>query len=496
MKKNIIIVGGGTAGWMAAAALSNALNPQYFDITLVESKRIGTVGVGEATIPGIVEFNRSLNIDEKDFINKTNATFKLGIEFVDWTTLGDSYIHPFSYFGQSIKGINFHDFLTKAGTINVKEEMGQYSLGYMASRSNKFKIPSRDPRDIESTYFYAYHFDAGLYADYLENYSLRKGVTKREGLVTNVNLHSESGFINSITMDDNQVIVGDLFIDCTGFRSLLIGETLNSKFIDWKKWLPCDRAVAIQSELTGEIPPYTKSIAHKYGWQWQIPLHKRMGNGYVYSSDYLDAAEAENHLKKHISGDLLSTPNHIKFRTGKREQSWIKNCIAVGLSSGFLEPLESTSIHLIQTSIMKLIKYFPVEGISKKTVTQYNKEMDMQFEQVKDFLILHYKTSKRNDSKFWDYCRNMDIPDSLNDRVALFKKTGEIHERDYELFLKDNWLSVLIGQEIYPESYNSKLDQFTDKDITFLLTALKSQINQKVSTMPSHTKVLNDIYNS
>ncbi|NVJ65050.1 MAG: tryptophan 7-halogenase [Gammaproteobacteria bacterium] len=496
MQKNIIIVGGGTAGWMAAAALSNALNPQYFNITLVESKRIGTVGVGEATIPGIIEFNKSLNIDENDFIKKTNATFKLGIEFIDWTRRGDSYIHPFSFFGQSIQGVNFHDFLTRIGKINDKEEMGQYSLGYMAARNGKFKIPSQDPRDIESTYFYAYHFDASLYADYLENYSVNKGVIKKEGMVTNVNLHSDTGFIESITMEKGEIIEGDLFIDCTGFKSLLIGETLGSEFVDWKKWLPCDRAVAIQSELTAETPPYTKAIAHEYGWQWQIPLHHRMGNGYVYCSDYLEANEAEQHLKKHISGKLTSEPNHIKFRTGKREKSWVKNCVAVGLSSGFLEPLESTSIHLIQTSVMKLIKYFPANGISKELVHQYNQEMNIQFDQVKDFLILHYKTSQRDDSEFWNYCRRIDIPDSLKERMELFQATGQFHERDYELFLKDNWLAVLIGQGVYPQSYDKRLDQFKDQDIAYLLAALKGQIQQKVSTMPSHKEILQRFYSS
>ncbi len=496
MKKKIIIVGGGTAGWMSAAALSNALNPQMFEINLVESKRIGTVGVGEATIPGIVEFNNSLGIDENDFIKKTNATFKLGIEFIDWTKLGDSYIHPFSFFGQSIKGVNFHDFLTKTEIIQSKEEMGQYSLGYMAARNNKFKIPSKDPRDIESTYFYAYHFDASLYADYLENYSVQKGVSKLEAMVTSVNQNAESGFIESITLESGELLEGDLFIDCTGFRSLLIGDALGSKFIDWKKWLPCDRAVAIQSELIAEAAPYTKAIAHEYGWQWQIPLNHRMGNGYVYCSDYINENDAESHLKKHISGELTSSPNHIKFRTGKRERSWVKNCIAVGLSSGFLEPLESTSIHLIQTSVMKLIKYFPVNGISKDLVNQYNQEMNIQFDQVKDFLILHYKTSQRDDSEFWNYCRNIEVPDSLQERMDLFQRTGQIHEREYELFLKDNWLAVLIGQGVYPQSYDSKLDQFTDKDIEFLLTALKGQIQQKVNSMPKHSEILKQIYSS
>ncbi len=480
---------------MSAAALSNALNPKYFNITLVESKRIGTVGVGEATIPGILEFNKSLNINEKDFIRKTNATFKLGIEFIDWTYLGDSYIHPFSFFGQNIKGIDFHDFLTKTRKIKAKEEMGCYSLGYMAARNNKFKIPNRDPKDIESTYFYAYHFDAALYANYLESYSINKGVNTQEGVVTSVNLHSDSGFIKSITIDNDKILEGDLFIDCTGFKSLLIGKTLKAKFIDWKKWLRCDRAVAIQSKLTKEIPPYTKATAHKYGWQWQIPLHHRMGNGYVYCSDYLDEAKAENHLKKHIQGDLTSTPNHIKFRAGKREKSWIKNCIAVGLSSGFLEPLESTSIHLIQTSIMKLIKYFPINGITKEIINNYNQEMDIQFDQVKDFLILHYKATQRNDSEFWNYCRSMEIPDTLHERIEVFKQTGKIYQRDYELFLKDNWLAVLIGQGIYPKSYNSKLDQFSDNDIQSLLRALKAQINQKVESMPFHRDALSNIYN-
>ena len=488
--KTIVIVGGGTAGWMTAAALSSYLNQQYC-IQLVESEQIGTVGVGEATIPGIRDFNAKLGIDENDFMRNTNATYKLGIEFRDWTLIGDSYLHPFGLFGHNVNGLDFHHYFIKQKQAGDNTPLKDYCLAYSAAKKGKFAHPNNDPASILSTFFYAFHFDASLYAKYLRGFSQAKGVTRIEGKISSVQQHPENDYIKSVTLQSGEVIAGDLFIDCSGFRGLLIEQTLQTGYLDWSHWLPCDRAVAVQTASVREPDPYTKASAQKAGWQWHIPLQNRVGNGYVYCSQYITDEEALDTLLNHVEGEPLTEPNFLRFTTGRRKKIWNKNCVAVGLSSGFLEPLESTSIHLIQTAIMKLITHFPDAGFNQTDIDEYNKQMIKQFDQVKDFLILHYKTVKRDDSPFWQYCTSMSIPDELQRRMDLFVNNGQIVECNHEIFVSTNWLAVYLGQHLFPKNYHPKADAIPQQQLSHMMKSMRAAIENASNQMPKHLDTIN-----
>ncbi len=488
--QKVVIVGGGTAGWMTAAALSRYLHKDYCSITLVESEQIGTVGVGEATIPAIHDFNQKLRIDEQDFMRKTNATFKLGIEFENWAREGESYIHPFGHFGQDMNGVGFHHYWNKLRQRGDPTPYDHYCLAHVAAKLGKFKHPVKDPASVYSSYFYAFHFDSSLYAKYLRNFSENQGVVRKEGKIVDTCLRAEDGFIDSVKLDNNETISGDLFIDCSGFRGLLIEGALETGYEEWTKWLPCNRAVAIPSENTDTPRPYTRAIAQSAGWQWQIPLQNRTGNGHVYCSDYINDDSAEKILSANLPGMALSDPRILKFVTGKRKRTWNKNCIAIGLSGGFLEPLESTSIYLIQAAIMKLLECFPDQNCKPALLKEFNAYMDDKFIQVRDFLIFHYKANQREDSEFWKYCQNMDVPDSLAYKMRLFHERGHVAYKQSDLFVEANWVSIFHGQHLIPQKYDPRVECLQTKHIAERLGQMKSVILKAADSLPSHADTI------
>lgn len=487
--RKLVIVGGGTAGWMTAALFAK-LYRDTLSITLIESEAIGTVGVGEATIPPIQTYNQALGFDENDFIRQTQGTIKLGIEFQDWGKLGDCYMHAFGGIGHHHGLSPFVHYFLRAKEAGSTDSLWDYSLNWLASCEKKFGRLDQ----IEGTPLpglnYAFHFDASLYAKYLRGYAERAGVTRREGKIIDVTLRGSDGFIESVTMEDGVEVDGEMFIDCSGFRALLIGETLKTPYIDWTHWLPCDRAIAVQSENVGEPRPYTQSFAHDAGWQWRIPLQHRTGNGHVFSSRHMSEDEATAILLANLEGRPIIDPRTIRFTTGRRESFWRKNCVAVGLSSGFLEPLESTSIHLIQSSIVKLATLFPDLDFDPAYIDEYNRQVIDEFEAVRDFIILHYHANQRTDSPFWKGCAEMSVPDSLARRINLFRETGRIFREQNELFHEVGWLQVMMGQNIIPERYDHMADALPEKDLNEFLANLKTIMKGAVSRLPSHAEFI------
>ena len=483
---NVVIIGGGTAGWMSAAGLASMLGGTGLSITLIESEAIGVVGVGEATLPHIKFFNDSIGINEAEFMAATSATFKLGIEFVDWGRLGDSYIHPFGEYGLANAGVGFHHYWLQQKDHPETGPLDLYSLPIMACRMAKFQPPSADPRSVMSTYRYAYQFDALKYAPFLRKHAEARGVTRREGKVVEVNLDPECGDIQSVLLESGEVIGGDLFIDCTGFFGLLIEKALQTGYERWTDWLPCDRAVAVPCESAGPLLPYTRATADKAGWRWRIPLQHRTGNGHVYASDFTTDAAAEQALMDNLEGAPLADPRVLRFVTGKRRKLWNRNCVAIGLSGGFLEPLESTSIYLIQEGITKLLEYFPHTMDFATDAEEYNRLIDLEFERVRDFLILHYHATTRDDSEFWTHMRTMDIPDSLAEKLDLFKARGRVVKYDHGLFLSPSWLAVYLGQGVVPARYDARVDLLADDEIAGHLQGLKSLMQKSAAVMSDH----------
>jgi len=484
--RRVVIVGGGTAGWMTAAALSKVLRGQY-EIELIESEDIGTVGVGEATIPPIRLFNKIVELDEDEFVRETQGTFKLGIEFVNWGKLGHRYIHGFGKFGQELWTTDFHQYWLKMWLAGKAPDLEQYSITRRACRANKFMRPSTDmPNSPLADIAYAFHFDAGLYAKYLRRQAESRGVTRTEGMISRVEQRPQDGFVQSVVMADGKRIEGELFIDCSGFRGLLIEQALKTGYEDWTHWLPCDRALAVPCAHGGELTPYTRSTAHRAGWQWRIPLQHRIGNGHVYCSQYVSDDEATAVLLSHLDGVPLADPRPLKFVTGKRNKTWNRNVVAVGLSGGFLEPLESTSIHLIQTAIGKLISMFPAAGFSQPDIDEFNAQMDFEFTRIRDFIILHYHLNQRTDSPFWQQCRNMEVPESLKKRMALYRSHGRIFREASELFTEVGWLQVMHGQGLRPTGYNALVDVYTEEQISEFLGGIEEVIGKCVDVMPRH----------
>lgn len=488
---HIVIAGGGTAGWMTAAALSRLIRNGQMRITLVESEEIGTVGVGEATIPPINMFNRLLGIDENEFIRETQATFKLGIEFQGWLEEGHAYIHPFGEYGLDINAVKFYQFWLKLKAMGRDVgSLEEYCLSAVAARHGRFAPPDPDPRTVQSAMAYAFHFDAGLYAAYLRRYSEARGVRRIEGRIAEVQQRAEDGFVSGLRLANGEEIEGDLFIDCTGFRALLIGQTLGVGYEDWSHWLPVDRALAVPSANVGEPVPYTRSIARPAGWQWRIPLQHRTGNGHVWSSAFMDEAEAERILMANLEGPALGAPRPLRFRTGRRKEFWSRNVVAIGLSGGFLEPLESTSIHLIQAGISKLLALMPDKRFNAAERSAYNRLTAMQFEQVRDFIILHYKATRRT-GPFWDHVRTMDIPETIRERIDLFASKGRIFRFEDELFAEANWLSVLMGQGITPGGWDPVADTVDLAAIERQVAGMRRAIRETALRLPTHQQYIN-----
>jgi len=490
--KKIVIVGGGTAGWMSAASLIKYVQGSDTSITLIESSTIGTVGVGEATIPNIVDFNRNLGIDEIELIKATQASFKLGIQFEDWATVGSQFFHPFSDYGVKINNIDFHHYLNKMKAAGKSVDINDYCFPSVLAKHGKFAQPHPNPSTPLADYQYAYHFDAGLYANFLRNFAINLGVNRIDALVKEVSQDQDSGFIQSVTLDNGDVIEGDLFIDCSGFKGLLIEETLNTGYEDWSQWLICDKAYAVQTELGGEPTPYTRSIAKANGWQWRIPLQHRMGNGYIYSSKFESDEDAKQVLLSSITGKTINKVRNFSFKPGRRKQVWHKNCVAVGLSSGFLEPLESTSISLIQSVISKLLTFFPDKSFNQHDINEVNRLHNSEVEHIRDFLILHYKLSKRDDSAFWRYCQAMDVPETLNHKLNLFESRGHIIERENESFEPASWLTMYDAFGIIPKRYDARADNIKLDVITTNLAQMKQSIEQAAKQAISHQAFIDE----
>ena len=491
--QRVVIVGGGTAGWMTAAALAR-LAAAGTQVTLVESEAIGTVGVGEATIPSLHDFNRYLGIDEDEFVRATGATFKLGIEFTGWGQKDDRYIHPFGSFGRDIEGIKFHQFwLRQSGLAAPAGDVGpieDYCLSAVAARMGKFNRPVGDPTAVLSTLRYAFHFDAGLYARYLRGLAEAGGVARVEGQVTSVDLVPETGFIRSIALDDGRRIDGDLFVDCSGFRSLLLGETLGVPFVSWQQWLPCDRAYAVPSVTAGAPLPYTRAMATEAGWRWRIPLQHRVGNGHVYASAFMSDQDAAEALMAGLDSAAAAEPRQLRFTAGVRERLWERNCVAIGLSGGFLEPLESTSIHLIQAGITRLMSLFPDSGHPAVEREAYNRMMRDEYAHIRDFIILHYHATDRDDSPFWNQVRTTPPPDTLAARLALWRERGRALPEAGQLFTEDSWIAVLLGQAGRPASHDPLLATLPTAEAGRFLQHLRAVIGQTAAAMPGHAQFI------
>jgi len=482
----VVIVGGGTAGWMTAAALTKLL-PTRCDVHLVESEAIGIVGVGEATLPHIRAFNERLGINEAEFMAATRATFKLGIEFQNWGKIGDSYIHPFGTFGRGTGEVEFHHYWARQFRDGpAPGAMGDYSMAVTMAYLNRFMLPDPDPAKLESTFSYAYQFDATLFAPFLQRVAQGLGARRTEGRIVDVELDGESGDIAAVVLESGERIDGDLFVDCSGFVSLLMGRKLEEPFEDWSHWLPCDRAVAMPCKTQTALTPFTGAIAMPAGWRWRIPLQHRTGNGYVYSSAHVSDDEARDALVAAVEGEPIAEPRVLKFKAGRRRRSWVGNCIAVGLSSGFLEPLESTSIYLIQAAISRLVELFPERNISPLDRDEFNRLIDIEYDRIRDFLILHYHATTRDDSPFWDHVRTMRVPDTLHEKMELFRRRGRVAKYREGVFLDASWIAVYIGQGIVPDGHDMRADLPSSTALANAMSALRSEIRQRAEAMPDH----------
>jgi tryptophan halogenase len=485
----VVIVGGGTAGWITAAALSKLMD-RVVRIQLIESDDIGTVGVGEATIPQIRRLNAILGLDEMEFVRETKGTFKLGIEFNNWGRKGDSYIHTFGDVGTNLGNLLFHQYWLRSVTAGKNASLWDYSLHYKAAYDHKFGLMDRVGNTPMTGLAFAFHFDAGLYALYLRKYAEARGVQRTEGKITDSTLDAETGFIKSVTLESGEEIEGDLFVDCSGFRGLLIGQQLGVKYDDWSKWLPCNRAVAVPSKRTEPLLPYTKATAHDAGWQWRIPLQHRTGNGHVFCDEYISEDEATETLLNNLDAETVAEPRPLRFTTGRRKEFWHKNCVAIGLSSGFMEPLESTSIHLIQSNVSRLIEMFPDKSFRQQNIDEYNRQVGKEFDLIRDFLVLHYKQTARDDTPFWQYCRNMDVPDSLKEKMALFSEAGLVYKEPEDLFRETSWVQVMVGQGIMPKGYHPMADRLTDAQLEEYLRNLQTIIHKAVDSLPAHQQFI------
>ncbi|MEH3046320.1 tryptophan halogenase family protein [Sphingomonas adhaesiva] len=487
--ERIVILGGGTAGWMTAAALSRSFG-RTVAITLLESDEIGTVGVGEATIPTIHWFNELIGLDERDFLRETKATFKLGIEFVDWTRPGHRYFHPFGHYGAALPGVAFHHRWLKAQAEGSDVALSALSLAARLAAEGRFAKPVGDARSILSTLGYAYHFDAGLYARYLRRLAEANGVIRVEGRLRDVERDGESGRVTALTTERGERLAGELFVDCSGFRALLIDGAMGEALEDWSHWLPCDRAVAVPCARVAATTPYTRSTARAAGWQWRIPLQHRTGNGYVFSSAYLSEDEATATLLANLDGETLAEPRTLRFVAGTRRRPWRGNVVAIGLSSGFLEPLESTSIHLIQSGIAKLLTLFPDRDVDPALADRFNQLFARDMDGVKDFLILHYHATSGREEPLWRHCRTMPLPETLVAREAQYRRSGRLILDGDELFREASWLAVLNGQGVVASGYNPLADALDADTNRAQVQQIADVIARAAPTLPMHDDAL------
>lgn len=488
--RKVLIVGGGSAGWMAAALLSKLFRGLY-EIVLVESEQIGTVGVGEATIPAVKKFNDILGLDEAEFLRRTQGSFKLGIQFRDWGHLGESYVHGFGVIGRDLEWLRCHQYWLRMRSLGRVGAFEALSINTAAARANRFmRANPKMPDSPLGQIGYAYHFDAGLYARYLRDLAEGRGVVRREGRIIDVAQDPGTGFLTSVTLEGGEELAADLFIDCSGFRGLLIEQTLKSGYENWSRWLPCDRAIAIPCERTEPLTPYTRATARAAGWQWRIPLQHRTGNGLVYASAYCDDAEAEATLRANLDGAPTAEPNQLRFVTGRRSAIWNRNCIAVGLAAGFLEPLESTSLHLVQTGLLRLVRFWPDGGFSPSDIAEYNRQAVFEYERIRDFIILHYKATRRQDTEFWRRCRDLEIPDTLQRKIDLWSSHGRVVREDEELFAEESWIQVFIGQGWIPAGYDPLVEVTPDAQIATFLDNVETTIAKCVKVMPDHADYL------
>lgn len=486
--RRIVILGGGSAGWMAAAALAN-LTSGGCRIELIESTAIGTVGVGEATIPPIRFFNRQLGLDENAFIAAARGTFKLGIAFNDWIRPGHRYFHPFGRIGDEFDSVSFHQHWLRERARGNPVPLEDYAMAWVLARAGRFGRPLTDPAMVLSSFDYAYHFDASLYGAHLRSYAEKRGVRRVEGKVLDVRLRAEDGFIEALQLEGGERIEGDLFLDCSGFRGVLIGSALKVGYESWQRWLPCDRAVAVGCELGEDLPPYTSATARPAGWQWRIPLQHRMGNGHVYCSEHMSDDEATAILLANLTGEPLGEPRPLRFTAGVRRQFWSRNCVAIGLSAGFLEPLESTSIHLVQSALTRLLAMFPDRDCNPILVEEFNRASRFEYERIRDFVILHYHAQQRQEP-LWQYARSMEIPETLQFKIDHFRNGGRILFDPEELFQKNNWLAVLVGQEIRPERYHPLVDLRGRADAGKILADMRGAMEQAALALPTHRQYI------
>ena len=482
--QKVVVAGGGTAGWMVAASLAKLLG-KTLDITLIESDQIPTVGVGEATIPTLLTLHKLLDINEQEFMAEVNGTFKLGISFENWRDVNKDYIHSFGFTGKDCWAAGFQHFWLKGQRMGIAKDFGEYCGELVAAKQDKFAIV---PKNMLN---YAYHIDAGLYAKYLRKLAEKHGAKRVEGKIVEVSQNNETGFIEKLTLASGKEIEGDLFIDCSGFRGLLIEQTLHTGYDDWSHWLPMNSAVAMQTEITSDPIPYTRAIARDAGWQWRIPLQSRMGNGLVFCDRYMSDDQAIQALVDNVEGEKINDPRVLKFKTGMRRKHWNKNCIAMGLSSGFIEPLESTSIHLIQRSVTRLMQMFPYDGIREPDINEFNKQMEFEILNIRDFIVLHYHVTDRQDTPFWRFCRSMNVPDSLQHRIELFKQTGRVFQVPTELFGENSWTQVMLGQGLMPEQYHPIVNMMSDEELNNFLSGIDQTVTNLVGQLPSHKDFIN-----
>lgn len=491
--RHVVIVGGGTAGWMAAAALGRYLNNGYTRVTLIESDEIGTIGVGEATIPPLVNFNGLLGINENDFLAATKATFKIGIEFVNWGQVGERYFHPFGTFGQDLQGVHFHQLYLRERSHREMPDISAWSISAVAASLGRFGRPGARSTWPLNQIRYAFHFDAGLYAQFLRKIAEPWGVKRLEGKIVDSKLNGETGHVEAVILDDGRTVEGDLFVDCSGFRGLLIEQALKTGYETWTQWLPCDRAIAAPCKLAGHPDPFTRATAHPTGWQWRIPLQHRMGNGLVYSSAHISDEDAQDLLVSNLEGELLGDPRRLSFVTGRRNLAWSRNVVSLGLSSGFVEPLESTSIHMIQAGISKLLALFPDKRFNPALADEYNRQVQSLYEDVRDFIILHYYITRRSDSDFWNYCRTMEIPDSLQRKIDLWLTNGRVFRDELELFATPSWVAVMFGQGLTPENYEIVADALDAEKVAIALEQMRSAMTAAAERLPMHDDFIRQV---
>jgi tryptophan halogenase len=484
-KTRVVILGGGTAGWMTAAALVNQLG-QSCTVELIESEEIGIVGVGEATLPHIRYFVEGLGLDEAEFMKATHATFKLGIEFHDFGRIGTQYLHPFGSFGAPLHDVPFHHYWLRLHAEGRSGELWDCSIANVMADQRRFAPPP-----ASTLYNYAYQFDANLFGPYLRTYSLARGAARTEGKVVDVEVNGETGDVVALKLENGERVDGDLFVDCSGFRALLIGQTLEEEWEDWSQWLPCDRAVAMPCAPPPDgIEPYTRAHAMSAGWRWRIPLQHRVGNGYVYASAHMSDQDAADALVAAVEGEPMAEPRMLKFRAGRRKRSWSRNVVSIGLASGFLEPLESTSIYLVQGAIAQLVELFPIGAIRDQDRDEFNRVVDVEYDRIRDFLILHYHATTRNDSSFWNHVRTMTVPDTLLGKMELWRRAGRVAKYSQGLFFEPSWIAVYVGQGVMPDGWDQRADAFGTDALVGAVDRLRQQVSDAVQAMPDHAEFI------